>query len=68
MNDPIPTGCPNIKSVEQGTHTRQLDAAVTALGSRGLLLQVQKTELATGSLDDTGLVGPRVVPVIKIHQ
>lgn len=45
------------------THTRELDAAVTALGSGTLLLQVKVPELTTRSLDDANLVGPRVVPV-----
>ena len=45
------------------THTRELDTAVTALGSGTLLLQVKVTELTTGGLDDANLVGPRVVPV-----
>lgn len=48
------------------THAWQLDAAVTALGSSALLLEVEITELAAGGLDDADLVGPRVVPVI--HQ
>ena len=46
-----------------GTHARELDAAVTALGSGTLLLQVQVPELTTRGLDDANLVGPRVVPV-----
>lgn len=46
-----------------GTHTRELDATVTALGSSALLLQVKVSELTTGGLDDANLVGPRVVPV-----
>ena len=50
------------------THTRELDTAVTALGSSTLLLQVKVTELAAGSLDNADLVGPRVVPVAKFHQ
>ena len=45
------------------THTGELDAAVTALGSSALLLDVEVPELAAGGLDDTDLVGPRVVPV-----
>lgn len=45
-----------------GTHARELDATVTALGSSALLLQVKVPELATGGLDDANLVGPRVVP------
>lgn len=53
---------PNLKGTGS-THTRQLDTAVTALGSSALLLQVEITELAAGGLDDTDLVGPRVVPV-----
>lgn len=45
------------------THAGELDAAVTALGSSTLLLDVEVTELAARSLDDADLVGPRVVPV-----
>lgn len=45
------------------THTGELDAAVTALGSSTLLLQVKVTELTAGGLDDANLVGPRVVPI-----
>lgn len=45
------------------THTGELDATVTALGSSALLLQVKVTELTAGGLDDANLVGPRVVPV-----
>lgn len=44
------------------THTRELDATVTALGSSALLLDVKVTELTAGGLDDADLVGPRVVP------
>lgn len=53
------------------THTRELDATVTALGSGTLLLDVKVTELTARGLDDPNLVGPRVVPVDeekKIHQ
>jgi hypothetical protein len=52
------------------THTGELDAAVTALGSSSLLLQVKVTELTAGGLDDANLVGPRVVPIEskKIRQ
>lgn len=45
------------------THTRELDTTVTALGSGTLLLDVQVTEVTTGSLDDADTVGPRVVPI-----
>jgi hypothetical protein len=45
------------------THTRELDTAVTALGSGTLLLDVQVTEVTTGGLDDADTVGPRVVPM-----
>lgn len=45
------------------THTGELDATVTALGSSTLLLQVKVTELTAGGLDDANLVGPRVVPI-----
>lgn len=44
------------------THTRELDAAVTALGRSTLLLDVQVAEVTTGGLDDANTVGPRVVP------
>ena len=47
------------------THTGKLDATVTALGGSTLLLDVEVPELTTGGLDDTDLVGPRVVPVRK---
>lgn len=46
-----------------GTHARELDATVTALGGSALLLEVKVPELAARSLDDANLVGPRVVPV-----
>lgn len=45
------------------THTRELDTAVSALGSGTLLLDVQVTEVTTGGLDDADTVGPRVVPI-----
>lgn len=45
------------------THTGELDAAVTTLGSSALLLDVEVPELAARGLDDANLVGPRVVPV-----
>lgn len=45
------------------THTGELDAAVTALGSGTLLLDVQVSEVAARSLDDADPVGPGVVPV-----
>jgi hypothetical protein len=44
------------------THTRELDAAVTAFGSGTLLLDVQVSKVAARSLDDADPVGPRVVP------
>lgn len=47
------------------THTRELDATVTTLGSGSLLLDVEVTELAAGGLDDADFVGPRVVPIVK---
>ena len=43
------------------TYARELGAAVTALGDSAALLDVKNTELATGSLDDTGPVGAGVV-------
>jgi len=54
---------PEKKFNSGGTHARELDATVTALGSSALLLQVKVPELATGGLDDANLVGPRVVPI-----
>lgn len=45
------------------THTRELDATVTTLGSGTLLLQVKVSQLTTGGLDDANLVGPRVVAI-----
>lgn len=48
------------------THTGELDATVTALGSSALLLDMEVPELTAGGLDDANLVGPRVVPVDEI--
>lgn len=48
---------------EEATYTRQLDAAVAALGSSAALLDVKEAELTTGSLDDSGPVGGGVVTV-----
>lgn len=45
------------------TYTRQLGAAVTALGDGSALLDVQNSEVTTGGLDDTGPVGAGVVAV-----
>ena len=45
------------------THTGELDATVTALGSGTLLLEVLVSQLAAGGLDDADAVGPCVVPV-----
>ena len=56
------------KKSRRSTHTRELDATVTALGSGTLLLQVKVTELTTRGLDDANLVGPRVVPIQKNRQ
>jgi hypothetical protein len=44
------------------TYTRELDAAVTALGRGTLLLDVKVPVLATGGPDNADLVGDRVVP------
>lgn len=56
----------NLGKISLGsTHTRELDATVTTLGSGSLLLDVEVPELAAGGLDDTDLVGPRVVPIVK---
>lgn len=43
------------------TYARELGAAVTALGDSAALLEVKDTELATGSLGDSGDVGGGVV-------
>ena len=43
------------------TYAGELGAAVAALGDGAALLDVQQTELATGSLDDSGPVGSSVV-------
>ena len=51
------------KNSSGGTHTGELDATVTALGSGTLLLQVKVPELAAGGLDNANLVRPRVVPI-----
>ena len=44
------------------TYTWQLHATVTAFRCSALLLDVQVSELATGGLDDTDFVRPRVIP------
>lgn len=49
------------KSTRRATYARELGAAVAALGNSAALLDVQQTELATGSLDDSGPVGSSVV-------
>lgn len=43
------------------TYTRELGAAVTALGGSAALLDVQNSEVTAGSLDDSGPVGASVV-------
>lgn len=43
------------------TYTRELGAAVTALGNSSALLDVQNSDVTTGSLDDSGPVGAGVV-------
>ena len=45
----------------EATYTRELAAAVTALGGSATLADVQSSELAAGGADNTGLVGRRVV-------
>lgn len=55
----------NENSGNTGTHTGELDATVTALGSGTLLLDVLVSELAAGGLDDANAVGPCVVPVCE---
>jgi len=47
------------------TYTRELDAAVAALGCGTALLQVQSAQLTTGGLNNPGLVRPGVVPAAK---
>lgn len=44
------------------TYTWELDAAVTALWSGTLLLEVKVTELSTWGLNDADLVGGGVIP------
>jgi hypothetical protein len=53
---------PSWLSVLGFTYTRELDAAVTALGRGTLLLDVKVPVLATGGPDNADLVGDRVVP------
>lgn len=48
------------------TYARELVAAVTALGNSAALLDVQKTELATGRLDDASPVGLGVVAATRV--
>jgi hypothetical protein len=62
--------CPSAEQPKTigSTHTRELDATVTALGSSTLLLDVEVPERAAGGLDDADLVGPRVVPVDEIRS
>lgn len=43
------------------TYTRELRAAVATFGDSSALLDVQKSKVATGSLDDSSPVGPGVV-------
>lgn len=50
------------------TYPRELGSAVATLGNSSPLLDVQQSQVATGSLDDTGLVGPGVVPVRETGQ
>lgn len=47
----------------RATYARELGAAVTALGNSAALLDVQQAQVTTGSLDDSGPVGPGVVAV-----
>lgn len=49
--------------MHRSTYTGELVSAVTALGDGASLLDVQKTQVTTGSLDDTGPVGSGVVAV-----
>ena len=48
------------------TYTRELDAAVAALGGSAALLDVQNTQLAARSLDHTRPVGRGVIAARKI--
>lgn len=58
---PSLSGCKNrFRTI---TYTRELGAAVTALGDGSALLDVQNSEVTTGGLDDTGPVGAGVVAV-----
>lgn len=49
------------KSSKVTTYTRELGAAVTTLGGSSALLDVQNSEVTTGSLDDSSPVGAGVV-------
>jgi hypothetical protein len=62
-HNPTQNHTTSIKIRSGSTHTGELNATVTALGSGTLLLQVKVPELTTRGLDDANLVGPRVVPV-----
>lgn len=55
----IPLGCKF--RFRASTYTRELGAAVTALGDSSALLDVQNSDVTTGGLDDTGSVGTGVV-------
>lgn len=59
---------PNDRDVEkEGTYTWELDTAVTAFGRSSSLLDVQKSELATGSLDHSDVVRGGVVAVLNFQ-
>jgi hypothetical protein len=59
---PIPSSMPLWLLNLGETYTRELDAAVTALGGSTPLLDVKVPVLATGGPDNADLVGDRVVP------
>jgi hypothetical protein len=55
-------------SNSEATYARELGAAVTALGNSAALLDVQKTQVAAGGLNNSGPVGASVVAVKKITR
>lgn len=64
-SSPVPLQSPVLRLAEfrsrATTYTRELGAAVTALGGSAALLDVQNSEVTAGSLDDSGPVGASVV-------
>jgi hypothetical protein len=57
----MPSQISDWSSSWESTYARELGAAVTALGDSAALLDVQKTELATGGLNNSRPVGASVV-------